>query len=153
MDNLSTNSAAPLDPALGPPLESAHQSPEPPLPPPTGSLPQESPDHSDRWRIIVEQPEFYDEKDFLHPSYNLTSEKLKNRKEDDVVIFDYSLSGADGGPPVGGGGSSSAGSDEDDGRFFQVSKDRLMEPEQFSQILNPTKEPGLTQSQARLRIM
>jgi len=155
MDNLGTNSAAPLDPlsAIGASLGSAHQSPESSLPPPTGTLTQESQDLSDGWKTIGEQPEFYDEKDFLRPSFNLTSERLKDRKEDDVVIFDYSMGGADESPLVEGGGPSSAGSDEDDDRFFQVSKGRLIAPEQFSQILNPTKEPGLIQSQARLCIM
>jgi len=86
-------------------------------------------------------------------SRNLTSEKLKNRKEDDVVIFDYSLSREDGNPAVEGNGPSSGGSSEDNDRFIQVPKDMLMESEQFGQVIHPTKEPRLVPWRARLAIM
>jgi len=153
MGDIGPNTAIPLGPhsTLEPPAGSVHQSSwGPPLPP---TPLQESSDHFGAWKTIGEQQEFYDEKDFLRPSYNLTSEKLKDRKEDDVVIFDYSLGGSDESPPVEGGGPSSGGSDEDDDRFFQVSKDRLIESEQLNQIINLTKEPGPIQSRARLCIM
>jgi len=101
----------------------------------------------DSWRAIGEQ-EFYDDEGFLCLGRNLTSEKLKDRKVDDVVIFDYSLSREDGNPPVEGSGPSSGGPGEDD-RFFQVPKDRLIESEQFSQVINPR----LIQSRARLAIV
>jgi len=153
MDDLSKNSAPPLNPpsALEPPPGSAHQSSKAlPLPP---TLAQESPDYLDGWKTIGEQQEFYDEEGFLCQSRNLTSEKLKDRKEDDVVIFDYSLSREDRNPPVEGSGPSSGGPGEDDDRFFQVPKDRLVESEQFSQVINRTRAPQLMQSRARLGIM
>jgi len=154
MGDLSTNSATPLDPssALKPSLGSTHQSPEAPLPPPTSTLPQESSDGSDGWRTIGEQ-EFYNEKDFLRPSYNLTSEKLKDRKEDDVVIFDYSLSRADENPPVEEGGPSSGHFSAHD-IFFQVSNGGLIESKQFKGILGPMEQPRPMDSRGpRLAIM
>jgi len=149
MGDTSKNSAVPLSPSatMEPPLGSAHQLSQASTPPPT--LAQDPPHHFDGWRPIGQQQEFYDEEGFLCLSRNLTSEKLKDRKEDDVVIFDYSLSREDGNPPVGGSGPSSGGSSEDDDRFFQVSKDRLIESEQFSQVINPR----LMQSRARLAIV
>lgn len=81
------------------------------------------------------------------------SEKLKDRKEDDVVIFNYSLSRADGNPPVERGGPSSRNFSEDDDIFFQAPKDTFIGSEQFSQVINPAKEPRLIQSRERLAIM
>jgi len=110
-------------------------------------LSQGSGEHFDDWRIIGEQQDFYDEQDCLHPSSSLASEKLKTRKEDDVVIFDYSLdpdylSRVGGNPPVEEGGplSESFGADHD--RFFQVHKRQLTGSEQFDQIIDLTKEPS-----------
>ena len=138
MGDIGTSSTGPLHP-------------RPTIEPPAGSA-QLSP-QIEGWKTIDEQQEFYDEKDFLYPSYNLTSEKLKDRREDDVVIFDYSLCCTDESPPVEGGDPSSGGSGEDDNRLFQVPKDRLIESEQFKQAINPMKEPRPTQSRARLGIM
>jgi len=153
MEDLNKNSAVPLNPSstLEPSSGSAHQSSQtPPLPP---TLAQDRPHHIDGWRAICEQQEFYDDEGYLCLSRNLTSEGLKDRKVDDVVIFDYSLSREDGNPAVEGNGPSSGGSSEDDDRFFRVHKDMLIESEQFSQVVNPTKQPRLIQSRARLAIM
>ena len=97
----------------------------------------------------------YDELDFLSPSCNLTMEKLKDRKEEDVVIFDYSLSLPDRNLPIEEGDPSSGlSNDEEDDRFFQVSKDMLIESEEFNQTINYAKEPPPTQSRGpRLVIM
>ena len=154
MEDAGTNSAALPD--SGSSLESAvgsiHQPPQTPLPPPT--FPHESPDHFDDWKTIHEQQDFYDEKDLLLPSCNLKSQKLSNRKEDDVVIFDYSLSSKDGNPPVGEGGPSSGRSSSHDDIFFRVPRGEFIESRQFNQIINPAKEPGLIQSRGpRLCIM
>jgi len=149
MGDLNENSAIPLNPSSAPESSSGsvHQSSQaPPLQP---TLAQDRPHYFDRWRVIGEQQEFYDDEGFLCLSRSPTSEKLKDRKEDDVVIFDYSLRRADGNPPVEGSGPSSGGSSEDDDRFFKVPKDRLIESEQFSQVINPR----LIQSRARLAIM
>ncbi|PUU82942.1 hypothetical protein B9Z19DRAFT_965966 [Tuber borchii] len=148
MNDLSTNSAPPEPlPTPKPSAGSTHQSSQPP------TLAQESPDHFSGWKTIDEQQDFYNEKHFSYPSYTLVSGKLKDRKEDDVVIFSYLLSRADGNPLVEGSGHSSGSSGEDDDRFFQVSKDRLIESEQFNLVIHPTKEPGLIQSRARLVII
>ena len=70
------------------------------------------------------------------------------------MIFDYWLSPADESPSVEGDGPSSGRSSEGDDIFFQVPKDRLIESEQFNQIINPTKEPQLIHSRGpRLAIM
>ena len=111
-------------------------------------------DHADGWNIIGEQRGFYDEQDCLHPSRNLASEKLSNRREDDVVIFDYSL-GPNYLQPIDGEDSpSSDQSSSGDDIFFQVPKDRLIESEQFNKIINLANEPQeiLTRGQ-RLGIM
>jgi len=109
-------------------------------------LSQGSGDYFDGWRTIGEQQDFYDEQDCLHPSLNLASEKLKTRKADDVVIFDYSLdpdylSRVGGNPPVEEGGPLSESSGADHDRFFQVPKNELIGSEQFDQIIDLTKEP------------
>ena len=149
MGDTSKNSAVPLSPssAMEPPLGSAHQLSQASPPPPTFA--QDLPHHFGGWRPIGEQQEFYDDEGFLCPSRNPTSEKLKDRKVDDVVIFDYSLSRDEGNPPVEGSGPSSGGFSEDDDRFFQVPKSRIIESEQFSQVINPR----LIQSRGRLAIM
>lgn len=123
------------------------------LPPPP-TLSHESPERSDGWKTIGKQEEFYDERDFLYPSRSLISEKLKNRNEDDVVIFDYLLNGADGNPGVEGGGLSSRSFSEEDNMFFLMPKDRLIGSKQFTRIINPTKEAQLIRSGGpRLAIM
>ncbi|PUU82943.1 hypothetical protein B9Z19DRAFT_1073806 [Tuber borchii] len=104
-----------------------------------------SQDHLQGWETIGEQQDFYNEQDCLRPHHNLASEKLKTRKEDDVVIFDYSLDPGygrcvDGNPLVEAGGPSSRHSGTDDSRFFRVSKKEFIGSSQFDQTINPTKE-------------
>ncbi|PUU82963.1 hypothetical protein B9Z19DRAFT_1040118 [Tuber borchii] len=153
MDHLDTNSSAPLDtnstpkPSVG----SIHQSSQA-LPQSPASA-EESPGHLHGWKTIDRQQVFYDEEGFLYPSCILTSEKLKDRKEDDVVIFNYSLSRTDESPPVEGSSPSSGIFGENDDIFFRVPKDTLIESEQFNQVINPEKEPRLIQSRARLSII
>lgn len=156
MDDLGTNSTALLDsrstpePSAGSIHELSHLSP---------LLSPGSEDGFADWEAITERRDFYDEQDFLNPCYSLASEKLKNRKEDDVVIFDYSidpdyLSRLDGNPPVEGGSPSLGRVSRDTERFFRTPKDRLVESDQFNQVINPTKEPRLAQSLGpRLGIM
>jgi len=147
MGDTSKNSAVLLNPSSTPEPSpgSAHQPSQTQPPPPT--LAGEPPESIDVWKTIGEQ-DFDNEKDFLYPSRNLTSEKLKNRNEEDVVIFDYSLSSADENPPVEGGGPSSGSFREEDNIFFQVHKDRLIESKQL------TKEARLIRSRGpRLDIM
>ena len=149
MGDLNENSAVLLNPSSTPEPSSgsAHQlSQAPPLPP---TLAQDPPYHFDGWRVIGERQEFYDDEGFLCLSRSPTSEELKDRKDDDVVIFDYSLNRADENPPVEGSGPSSGGSSGDDDIFFQVPKDRIIESEQFSRVINPR----LIRSRARLAIM
>ncbi|KAG0638286.1 hypothetical protein HOY80DRAFT_923041 [Tuber brumale] len=97
------------------------------------------------WETINEQKDFYDVQDLVDPSPGLTSEKLKDRKEDDVVIFDYSLDPRylRGGPLVEEGCPSSTSSSADDDLFFQVSKNRLLESDQFDQIIRSINNPLL----------
>ena len=153
MDHPDTNSTAPLDtnstpePSVG----SIHQSSQ--ALPPSPARAEESPDHLHGWKTIGGQQGFYDEEGFLYPSYNLTSEKLKDRKEDDVVIFNYYLSRTDGSPPAEGSGLSSGIFGENDDIFFQLPKDTLMGSRQFNQVTNPEIEPRLIQSRERLAIM
>ena len=66
---------------------------------------------------------------------------IETRKKEDVAIFHYwyLLSSADENPLVERGGPSLVRSSEDDNIFFQVSKDRLIESQQFSQVTNPTE--------------
>lgn len=149
------NSAAPLDPI--PTMESSagsiHELSQ--LSPLSPMLSLGSVDSFADWETIGEQGDFCDEQDFLNPSCSLASEKLKNRKEDDVVIFGYSLdpdylSRPDRHPPVERGEASPGRFSGDDNRFLQVPKDRLVsiESEQFNQVINPTKEPGLSVARA-----
>ena len=121
-------------------------------------LPQES-DSFNGWKIIGEQRSFYDEQDCLHPSRNLASEKLNSRREDDVVIFDYSLDPnyltlVDGDSPVEEDSPSSGRFSASDDLFFLVPQDKLIESKQFDQIINPTNEHRLILSRGpRLGIM
>lgn len=138
MDDLSTDSPAPLDPR-----STLEPSASPSLPLPV--LSPASSAYFRGWETIGVQRNFYDEQDFLYPSYNLTSNKLQNRGEDEVVIFDFSLNQGDlsrvnGNPSAEDGGPSSGRFSEEDGIFFRVPKDDLIESEQFNQIINSTKE-------------
>lgn len=143
MDNLGTNSAAPLNPRsttesfAGAIHKLSQRSP------PSPALPEEPPTGFAGWETINEERASYDGRNCLDSSHNLTSEKLGNRREDEVVIFDYSLNSDH--PPVERGGPSSerfsAGSDI----FFRVSKNGLVMSKQFDRIINPTK-PRLPQS-------
>ena len=79
------------------------------------------------------------------------SEKLKSRREDDVLIFDYSLnpdylSSTRGNVPIEEGGPSSRHFGEDDDIFFRVPKNKLIESNQFDQIINPERESLLISS-------
>jgi len=139
MDDQGTDSTTPPDPPAG----SIHQSRQ---------TRHGSPDHFNGWETIGER-DHYDELDFLSPSCNLTMEKLKDRKEEDVVIFDYSLSLPDRNLPIEEGDPSSGLSNEEDDRFFQVSKDRLIESEEFNQTINYAKEPPPQSRRPRLVIM
>ncbi|CUS12895.1 unnamed protein product [Tuber aestivum] len=158
MDDPDGNpAAAPEPPRLTPePLpESASQLSRPSLP--LSTLSRGCEGHFDGWETIGEQQDYYDVEDFLHLSPGLASEKLKDRKEDDVVIFDYSLdpgylSRVDGNPPVGGGGPFPGHPGTDD-VFFRVSKDKLIKSKQFDQTINPTKEPWMQARAPRLGII
>lgn len=115
--------------------------PEPPAGPQLSQQPQEPATPELGWQTIDEQRDFYDEWDCLHPGY-LASEKLKNRGEKDVVIFDYSLdpdylSRADGNLPVVGGSPSSGHPSAGGDIFFRVSGDELAGPGKFDQIIKP----------------
>ena len=59
------------------------------------------------------------------------------------MVFNYSLSLADGNPPIEESGPSSGSFGEDDYILFQVLKDGLIESEKFNWVINPTKEPRL----------
>jgi len=140
MGDTSKNSAVTLDPSstLEPSPGSAHQRSQTPRPPPAL---EEPPDNLDVWKTIGEQ-DFDNEKDFLYPSRNLTSKKLKNRNGEDVVIFDYSLSSADENPPVEGGGPSSGGFSEEGNIFFQVPKEKLIESKQLTKEVRVIRSRG-----------
>ena len=127
MSNPNASHEAQLEPpqAPGSALGSTGQPPQ--QPPPSQGLA----DHVNRWEIIGEQQGFYDEQDCLQPSRNLASEKLSNRGEDDVVIFNYSLDpeylkGVDGNLLVEEGGSSSEHFSAEDDIFLQMPKDNLI---------------------------
>lgn len=155
-DSTSRNSAILLVPpqTSKPVPGSVNQSSQPSL-----LSPVLSQDHLQGWEIIGEQQDFYNEQDCLRPHHNLASEKLKTRKEDDVVIFDYSLDPGygrcvDGNPLVEVGGPLPGHSSADDSIFFRVSKEELIGSKQFNQTINPTKEPRLILSRGpRLAIM
>jgi len=126
---------------------------------PSPRPPPEQENQFDGWEIIGEQREFYDEQDCLDPSHSLASEKLKIRKEDDVLIFDYSLdpdhlTARDWDPPDVVDDSSLGRFDADDDIFFRVSKNELIESKQFDQIINPDEKSLLVLSRgARLGVM
>ena len=156
MADPGANPAAPSEPPQTPePAPGSINQPSPQSPPS-----MEPADPLDGWEklIIRGEQDFYDEQDCLHPSYNLASEELKkNRKEDDVVIFNYSLDpdylkGVDGNPLAGEGAAPSGRFSADDDIFFRVSENELME--KFDQIINPLNEArqSLIQGQ-RLGIM
>lgn len=152
MADLRTNSAASLDhhSAPGPSAGAIRESPEPPPASAQGSAGLPS-----GWQTISEQRDFYDERDCLDPSHGLASDKLKNRNEDDVVIFDYPLNPdyltcTSGSPPVEEGGPSPGHFSADNAIFFQVSKNELIESEKFDQIIN---SPPLLSRGARLGVM
>ena len=112
----------------------------------------------DGWDTIGEQQDFYDEQDCLHPSHNLASEKLKSRKDDEVVIFDYSLipdylTVVDGNAQIEEGGPFLEYPTADDDLFFRVSKDELLGSEQFDQLINPKEELARLSWGPRLGIM
>ena len=159
MDYLGTDSTAPLDPRSTPqpPVGPIHRLPQ--LPPLFPAPLQEPADHFNDWQTIGEQRDFYDERDCLNPSNNLTSEKLRTRGGDDVVIFDYSLdpdyrTGESGNHAVWGSSPSSQHFGADDDIFFRVPKNELLESKQFNKIISPTKESRLMQSRGpRLGIM
>ncbi|KAG0128938.1 hypothetical protein HOY82DRAFT_621333, partial [Tuber indicum] len=100
------------------------------------------------WEAINKQKDFYDVQDLVDLGRSLTSEKLRERKEDDVVIFDYSLdpSYLRGYIPIEEEGSSLRNWGADDDLFLRVPKDMLLESEQFDQIINSIKEPLSTLS-------
>lgn len=123
------------------------------------------PDHYSRlgasalagWQTIGEQRGFYDEQDCLDPNHNLASDELQNRKEDDVVIFDYFLdpdyltcASGNPNPLVEGGCPSSRQFNPDNGIFFQVSKNELIKSKQFDRIIN---SPPLSEGGPRLGVM
>ncbi|PUU79853.1 hypothetical protein B9Z19DRAFT_1063928 [Tuber borchii] len=158
MDDLGRNIAAPagLLFASGPSAGPSHRlSQSSPLPPPPS---QELASRFAGWETIGEQRNFYDDRDCLDPCYHLTNEKLKNRGEDDVVIFDYSLdpnylSPARGNPPVEEGGPSSRRFGADDDIFFRVPKNKFIRSNQFDQIINPGREsPQIPSRGARLEV-
>ena len=145
MDDLGTNIPFASGPSAGPSRRLSQQSPLP------LASSQELASRFAGWETIDEQRDFYDERDCLDPSHHLVSEKLKNRREDDVVIFDYSLNPdylrpTRGNTPIEEGGPSSRHFGEDDDIFFRVSKNELIESNQFDQIINPGRESPLIPS-------
>ena len=144
MDDLGINSAALLGSQSNsePSARSIHELSQPS--PPSPALPEESPTGSTGWELINEERASYDGRDCLDPSYNLISERLANRGEDDVVIFDYSLNPdyqgrVDGDPPVERGGPSSERFSANDDIFFRVYKNELVMSKQFDRIINSTQ--------------
>ncbi|CAZ79523.1 unnamed protein product [Tuber melanosporum] len=101
-----------------------------------------SPTLSSGWEIIEEQRTFYDEQDCLHLGRSLTSDRLGDREENEVVIFEYSLD-----PDFLDPEDESSGDEEDESPsgdydvFYRVPKDRLVGSGQFDQIINPTRDP------------
>jgi len=147
MDHLGRDSTTPLG------AHSARSIPQPPEGPPASpALTKESLGRFHGWKTIIEQG-FYDKEGFLYPSCRPTSENLEDRKEDDVVVFNYSLSRSDGNPPVEENGPSSRSLGETSDVFFQVPKNRLIESEQFNRVISPRKDPRPIESRAPLGIM
>ena len=154
MANPNANPEAQLEPlqAPGSALGSGGQ-PSQPSPPSQGSA-----NHVDGWKMIGEQQGLYDEQDCLQ-GRNLASEKLSNRREDDVVIFNYSLDPeylkrVDGNPLVEEGRFSPQHFSAEDDIFLQMPKDNLIESSQFNRIINPTNEAqGILAEGQRLGIM
>lgn len=114
-------------------------------------------DSPDGWDTIGEQRSFYDEQDCLHLNCSLASEKLKNRKADDVVIFDYSLDldylkPADEFPPAEGSAPPGHFSANDD-IFSRVCKNELMRSKQFEQTISPQESQQRLSQGPRLGIM
>ena len=152
MSDLHANSGALPDhnSLLGASADSTREPPEP-------ALPRGSAGCLAGWQTIGEQRDFYDEQDCLDPtSHNLASDELKNRKEDDVVIFDYFLdpdyltcASGNPNPPVEEGCPSKQFS-PDNGIFFQVSKNELIKSKQFDRIIN---SPPLSEGGPRLGVM
>ena len=70
------------------------------------------------------------------------NKRTETRKMSRFFTTGILLSSADENPLVDRGGPSLGRSSEDDNIFFQVSKDRLIESQQFNQITNPTEEPA-----------
>ena len=126
-----------------------------PLPP---SPSKELADHFSGWQTIGGQRGFYDERDCLDPSRSLVSEKLQNRKEDEVVIFDYSLdpdylNPRDCDYPIEEDGPSLGNFSANDDIFFQVPKSSLMESRQVDQVINMTECLSMLSLGPRLRVM
>ncbi|CUS12902.1 unnamed protein product [Tuber aestivum] len=92
------------------------------------------------WEAIDEQRSFYHEQDCLYPGNNLVSEKLRNRQDDEVVIFDYSLD-----PDYLSDESDEFPLEQSnaDDIFFRVSKEQVGS-DRFNQIINFTRgtQPG-----------
>lgn len=150
MEDPDTNLSPPPVPRSPPPpsVGSRHElSPPIPLSP---VLSHEPATNCVGWEPIGEQPRFYDEQDFLCPGSNLTSQKLSNRKADEVVGFDYPVDpdylGYVGEYPPDEEGDLSPGFSEDNDIFFRVSKDRLIDSREFNQIINHTREPRVERS-------
>ena len=141
------------------------ETPLSPKPPPvsidqpshSSPLSRELADRPDGWDTISEQRGFYDEQDCLHLNYSLASEKLKDRKADDVVIFDYSLDPdylkrADEFPPSEGSARPGHFSANDD-IFSLVCKNELMRSKQFEQAISSQESQHHLSQGPRLGIM
>ncbi|RPB03055.1 hypothetical protein L873DRAFT_1841387 [Choiromyces venosus 120613-1] len=93
-----------------------------------------------------EQQRFYDERDCLHPNLTPVSEKLRNREENDVVIFNYSSKpnyphGVDREGSIERSSSENEEQfDIENDRFCLVPKEKLIESTEFDQIIN--LDPG-----------
>ncbi|CUS12900.1 unnamed protein product [Tuber aestivum] len=112
----------------------------------TSPATHQPPQPSAGWKTIGGQRECYDEGDCLNPSHSLVSEKLRERGEDDVVIFDYSLN-----PDYLSARDEDFGDadyeDSDYDVFFRVPKDGLMGSDQLEQIVDQAREPRPMPSQ------
>ncbi|KAG0641316.1 hypothetical protein HOY80DRAFT_1135348 [Tuber brumale] len=142
--DLGSNSAAPAEPRpiLEPLPGFVHQLPQ--ASPPSPALSRGSATGAAGWESISEQEGFYDEQDFLCPGNRLASGNLKNRGEDDVVIFDYSirpdyLCRVGGDTLIERGGPSSGHISAGDDLFFLVFKNMLIESKEFGQITEASR--------------